>query len=154
MVEATVIDSAESILVITFSGIPITLDFRIMAQRFSSLQVLDQEPIAQISFDVPQPSTSPSTLVSRPTATNFPCEMGASFVTGVDGSIVSNFLFRSVASVISKVQALTCPIQLLYHTRHTTICASRRIRSRSNILVFLEYDRPYKSPITGFPTLS
>jgi nuclear RNA export factor len=74
--------------------------FRIMAQRFSSLQVLDQEPIAQISFDIPQTSTTSSTSIIRPTATKFPSEMGASFVTGVDGSIVSNFLFRFVASVI------------------------------------------------------
>ncbi|RDB26344.1 mRNA export factor mex67 [Hypsizygus marmoreus] len=62
-----------------------------MAQRFSSLEVLDQEAITQISFDLPVPSSTPS---AKPTAMTFPYEMGSSFVTGVDGSIVSNFLIR------------------------------------------------------------
>jgi len=65
-----------------------------MARRFTSLEVLDQEAIAQISFDVPQPSTS--TSVPKPNATTFPFEMGPSFVTGVDSNIVSNFLSRLV----------------------------------------------------------
>ncbi|KAF8333869.1 hypothetical protein F5887DRAFT_1063560 [Amanita rubescens] len=64
-----------------------------MARRFTSLEVLDQEAIAQISFDVPQPSTSTSS-VPKPNATTFPFEMGPSFVTGVDPNIVSNFLSR------------------------------------------------------------
>ncbi len=66
-----------------------------MARRFTSLEVLDQEAIAQISFDVPQPSTSTSS-VPKPNATTFPFEMGPSFVTGVDPNIVSNFLSRLV----------------------------------------------------------
>ncbi|KAF8731470.1 hypothetical protein AX14_004833 [Amanita brunnescens Koide BX004] len=64
-----------------------------MARRFRTLDVLDQEAIAQISFDIPQPSTSAST-VPKPNATTFPFEMGPSFVTGVDPSVVSNFLSR------------------------------------------------------------
>lgn len=79
-------------------SISITL-FSEMARRFSSLEVLDQEAIAQISFDVPQPSTS-SAAVKKPTATTFPFEMGPSFITGVDGSLVSNFLVRFVPLVI------------------------------------------------------
>lgn len=73
--------------------------FSEMARRFSSLEVLDQEAIAQISFDVPQPSTS-SAAVRKPTATTFPFEMGPSFITGVDGSLVSNFLVRFVLPVV------------------------------------------------------
>ena len=64
-----------------------------MARRFRSLEVLDQEAIAQISFDIPQPSTSASAAL-KPTATTFPFEMGPSFVTGVDPTVVSNFLSR------------------------------------------------------------
>ncbi|KAJ3499371.1 hypothetical protein NLJ89_g10107 [Agrocybe chaxingu] len=64
-----------------------------MVRRFTSLEVLDQEPITQISFDAPQPSTS-HVPVEKPTATVFPFEMGPSFVTGVDGAIVSKFLTR------------------------------------------------------------
>lgn len=66
-----------------------------MARRCSSLEVLDQEAITQISFDVPQPSTS-TAPIQKPNATTFPYEMGASFVTGVDGALVSNFLVRYV----------------------------------------------------------
>lgn len=68
--------------------------FRIeMARRLVSLQVLDQEAIAKISFDVPQASTSaPSVL--KPNATTFPFEMGSSFVTGADPALVSTFLSR------------------------------------------------------------
>ncbi|KAF8626606.1 hypothetical protein AX17_006524 [Amanita inopinata Kibby_2008] len=62
-----------------------------MARRFTSLEVLDQEAIAQISFDVPQPSASTS-RVSKPHAATFPFEMEPSFVTGVDPSLVSTFL--------------------------------------------------------------
>lgn len=59
------------------------------------MQVLDQQAIVKISFDVPQPSTS-TVPVQKPSATTFPFEMGASFVTGVDGALVSNFLARYV----------------------------------------------------------
>lgn len=64
-----------------------------LCRRFTSLEVLDQEAITQISFDVPQPSVSQADVI-KPTSTTFPCEMGPSFVTGVDGSIVSTFLIR------------------------------------------------------------
>lgn len=64
-----------------------------MARRFPSLTLLDQEPIVGIAFDAPGPSSS-TTVPKRPTATSFPHEMAASFITGVDGSIISNFLMR------------------------------------------------------------
>ncbi|KAF8637812.1 hypothetical protein AX16_010730 [Volvariella volvacea WC 439] len=69
-----------------------------VARRMSSLEVLDQEAIAQISFDVqttvPTVPTAALSTLKKPSPTTFPYEMGPSFVTGVDGSLVGNFLVR------------------------------------------------------------
>jgi hypothetical protein len=69
-----------------------------MARRFPSLEMLDQEAIVSITFDAPssQASTSAIPTEKRPAATAFPADMEPSFITGVDGSIVSNFLTRCV----------------------------------------------------------
>jgi len=56
--------------------------------------MLDQEAIATIAFDAPGPSSI--VAEKRPTATTFPCEMRPSFITGVEDSVVSNFLVRCV----------------------------------------------------------
>lgn len=64
-----------------------------MTRRFPSLEILDSEPVTQIGFDVPQPSTT-NTVVPKPSSTTFPTEMQPSFITGVDGAMVSNFLMR------------------------------------------------------------
>lgn len=64
-----------------------------MVRRFPSLTFLDKEVISQISFDSPQ-SAAPNFPVEKPNATSFPFEMNSSFITGVDGSIVSDFLVR------------------------------------------------------------
>ncbi|KAL4259591.1 NXF family protein [Pleurotus pulmonarius] len=64
-----------------------------MTRRFPSLEILDSEPVTQIGFDVPQPSTA-NTVIPKPSATTFPTEMQPSFITGVDGAMVSNFLMR------------------------------------------------------------
>jgi len=63
-----------------------------MARRFSSLEMLDSEPVAAISFDAPQ--TTASVSVKKPDATSFPFPMSGTFITGVDGQIVSAFLVR------------------------------------------------------------
>ena len=63
-----------------------------IARRFPSLEMLDQEAIVKIAFDVPQSSTAAH--VKRPAATTFPNEMQPSFVTGVDPSLINNFLMR------------------------------------------------------------
>lgn len=63
-----------------------------ITRRFSSLEMIDSEPVAQISFDVPQ-STS-AAPVKKPNATTFPVPMGPSMIYGVDGGLVSNFLVR------------------------------------------------------------
>ena len=83
-----------------------------VARRFPSLEMLDQEPIVKIAFDVPHASGSGTT--SRPNATTFPTEMMPSFITGVDGSIVSNFLMRCVLS--SSPHTSTSFIYLFPHT--------------------------------------
>ncbi|KAG1733591.1 uncharacterized protein EDB91DRAFT_1148242 [Suillus paluster] len=64
-----------------------------MARRFTSLIMLDQEAIATIAFDAPGPSSTPVTE-KRATATTFPYEMRPPFITGVEDSVVSNFLVR------------------------------------------------------------
>ncbi|KIK98414.1 hypothetical protein PAXRUDRAFT_823890 [Paxillus rubicundulus Ve08.2h10] len=64
-----------------------------MARRFPSLVMLDQEAIATIAFDAPGPSTA-SVTERRATATKFPYEMKPSFITGVQESVISNFLVR------------------------------------------------------------
>jgi len=67
-----------------------------MARRFVSLTLLDQEAIAAISFDAPGTSGPSAPVPKGPTATTFPAEMGPSFITGIEGSIVGNFLMRLV----------------------------------------------------------
>ncbi|KAG6331184.1 hypothetical protein ID866_7905 [Astraeus odoratus] len=62
-------------------------------RRFPSLVMLDQEAIATISFDAPGPSSSAASE-ERPTATTFPFEMKPSFITGVENTLISNFLGR------------------------------------------------------------
>lgn len=69
--------------------------FSEVARRFPSLEMLDQEPVVKIAFDVPLASTSasvPSKL--RSGSSSFPSDMMPSFVTGVDGNLISNFLMQ------------------------------------------------------------
>ena len=66
-----------------------------MTKRFPALEVLDQEAVTRISFDVPSGS-APHSTPSGPSTTTFPFPMSPSFVTGVDGSLISNFLTRCV----------------------------------------------------------
>ncbi|KAJ7690139.1 hypothetical protein B0H17DRAFT_1065625 [Mycena rosella] len=68
-----------------------------MARRFLTLELLDQEAIAKISFDVAQSddlASTPAGRVKPPSATTFPFNMGPSFIDGVDPSLVSTFLSR------------------------------------------------------------
>lgn len=66
-----------------------------MLRRIPSLEVLDGEAIAKISFDAPQAGDS-NVTVEAPRATSFPFDMGPSFVTGVDSETMGGFLVRSV----------------------------------------------------------
>lgn len=64
-----------------------------IARRFPALEILDQEAIVKIAFDNPQASTS-TAAPKQPAPNAFPTEMMPSFVTGVDGNLISNFLMR------------------------------------------------------------
>ncbi|KAF7327415.1 hypothetical protein MKEN_00319300 [Mycena kentingensis (nom. inval.)] len=65
-------------------------------RRFLTLELLDQEPVTKIAFDVAQgdAATVPTGAVPAPSATIFPFEMGPSFIDGVDPTVVSTFLSR------------------------------------------------------------
>lgn len=67
-------------------------------RRFASLEVLDQEAVTKIAFDAPAvPVASSSKTKPRHPAHNaFPLDMAGSFITGVDGSIISTFLTRYI----------------------------------------------------------
>ncbi|KAK7690835.1 hypothetical protein QCA50_005936 [Cerrena zonata] len=65
-----------------------------MARRFPSLEMLDQEPIQKITFDVQPAESSSKPIAQSETPTTFPNDMGSSFVTGVPGNVVSDFLMR------------------------------------------------------------
>ncbi|KAJ7183222.1 hypothetical protein C8R46DRAFT_1066309 [Mycena filopes] len=69
---------------------------RELARRFLTLELLDQEAIAKISFDVAQSDGAAPRAgsVKPPSATTFPFEMGPSFIDGVDPTLVSTFLSR------------------------------------------------------------
>ena len=70
-----------------------------VARRFPALDILDQEPVVKIGFDVPHASTS-KPAVALPAATTFPYYMMPSLITGVDGGFVSRFLTRYVPSAV------------------------------------------------------
>ncbi|KAF8434089.1 hypothetical protein L210DRAFT_3554016 [Boletus edulis BED1] len=107
-----------------------------MARRFPSLVMLDQEAIATIGFDAPGPSSGPVTE-KRPTATSFPYEMKPSFITGVEDSIISNFLVRFFPLFDDQRAALLDayhPSATFSFSVNTTIPARARIQGLHNQL--------------------
>ncbi|KAG6860431.1 hypothetical protein C0995_011199 [Termitomyces sp. Mi166 len=101
---------------------------RDVTSRFTSLEVLDQVAIAQIAFDGPGPSTAPA---AKPTASTFPVEMGPSFITGVDGGIVSNFLVRFFNAMDTQRSLLLDaydPNATFSFSANTTIAARARVQ--------------------------
>ncbi|EMD34096.1 hypothetical protein CERSUDRAFT_117603 [Gelatoporia subvermispora B] len=100
-----------------------------IARRFPSLEILDSEAIAKIAFDVPQASTS-TAAPAQPAATTFPCEMGSSFLTGVDGGIISNFFMRFFPLFDTQRSALVD----VYHSEATfSFSANTTIPARARI---------------------
>ena len=76
-----------------------------MMRRFASLEVLDQEAVTKIAFDAPAAPVASSSK-SRPSGqlqTTYPFDMAGSFITGVDGSIISTFLTRYVALLLCQI---------------------------------------------------
>ena len=69
-----------------------------MTRRFPSLEVLDLEAVTKISFDdtLSASASKPEKPdpFSRAGPSTFPYPMGPSFITGVDGSVISSFLAR------------------------------------------------------------
>lgn len=116
-----------------------------VARRFPSLEMLDQEPIVKISFDVPHATISgPSAASHRPNATTFPVEMMPPFVTGVDGTFVSNFLMRydiiCIAGTAGNAHTLLAHApQVLPIIRHPTRCIDRRISSFRHLFLLCEH---------------
>ena len=77
---------------VPYNRSPYSITHSEVARHFPSLELLDQEPIVKIAFDIPHASTSGAP--HHPTATSFPLDMMPSFVTGVDGNVIGNFLGR------------------------------------------------------------
>ncbi|KAG6884983.1 hypothetical protein C0993_006815 [Termitomyces sp. T159_Od127] len=104
---------------------------RDITSRFTSLEVLDQVAIAKIAFDGPGPSTAPAPAAAKPSASTFPVEMGPSFITGVDGSIVSNFLVRFFNAMDTQRNLLLDaydPNATFSFSANTTIAARARVQ--------------------------
>ncbi len=63
--------------------------------------MLDQEPITTISFNAPEASSSTAVEMKRPPQTFFTREMAPSFITGIDSSVVNEFLTKYVSRGLS-----------------------------------------------------
>jgi hypothetical protein len=73
----------------------LTMIGRDIVKRFPALEMLDNEPIVKVGFDTPTPHPNPSHRLTPILTTNsFARPMAPSFITGVDGSLVSEFLTR------------------------------------------------------------
>ncbi|KAI1797343.1 NTF2-like protein [Ganoderma leucocontextum] len=64
-----------------------------VARRFPSLEILDGEAVTRVGFDAPAASTS-SPFQAPSMLSTFAWKMEPSFIAGVDGSLVVNFLMR------------------------------------------------------------
>ena len=70
---------------------------RDIIKRFPALEMLDSEPIVKVGFDAPTPHANPShRLTPVPTTNSFARPMATSFITDVDGGLISEFLTRQV----------------------------------------------------------
>lgn len=75
----------------------ITSIVRDIIKRFPALEMLDNERIVKVGFDAPTPHADSSHRVTpAPTTNSFARPMAPSFVTNVDGTLVSEFLTRCV----------------------------------------------------------
>ena len=79
-------------------------------RRFPTLEILDKEPVAKISFDAPQISHSVGSTGSLKAAKEFPALMRPPLVAGVDGGIITSFFARYVFTrPISRVSSHRSP---------------------------------------------
>ncbi|KAF8273335.1 NTF2-like protein [Lactarius quietus] len=63
-------------------------------RRFPTLEILDKEPVAKISFDAPPISHSAGPAGSLKAAKEFPALMRPPLIAGVDGGIITSFFAR------------------------------------------------------------
>ncbi|KAJ7352356.1 hypothetical protein DFH08DRAFT_858626 [Mycena albidolilacea] len=105
---------------------------REVTRRFLTLELLDQEPIAKISFDVASDGAAAgSSSVKPPDATTFPFQMGPSFIDGVDPSLVSTFLSRFFPAFDAQRPSLSdvyTPASTFSFSANTSIPARARIQ--------------------------
>jgi nuclear RNA export factor len=95
--------------------------------------MLDGFPVVRIAFDAPAASTSRGSGDIKPPPKVFPCEMQPSFITGIDGAIVSNFLGRFFNAYDTQRVAL----QPAYHPAATfSFSANTSIPHRSRMQGF------------------
>ncbi|EJF64631.1 NTF2-like protein [Dichomitus squalens LYAD-421 SS1] len=76
-----------------------------VARRFPSLEILDGEPVARVGFDAPTALTS-APPQARTMLSTFAWNMEPSFIAGVDGGLVVNFLTRFFPSFDNQRGAL------------------------------------------------
>ncbi|KAF7312070.1 hypothetical protein MIND_00219200 [Mycena indigotica] len=101
-------------------------------RRFLTLELLDQEPVTKIAFDVAQvdPTAPTAVAVPAPSATTFPFKMGPSFIDGVDPAVVSNFLSRFLPMFDTQRPQLAdayTPASTFSFSANTTIPSRARI---------------------------
>lgn len=63
-------------------------------RRFPTLEILDQEAVTKISFDVPQTPHPIASSGSHPIAKDFPALIQPPLIAGVDGGIITSFFAR------------------------------------------------------------
>jgi nuclear RNA export factor len=114
--------------------------------------MLDQQPVVRIAFDVPEGSSSGPKDAIKPPPTYFPCEMGGSFITGVDGGVISNFLGRYFNAFDTQRGAL----QQVYHPAATfSFSANTTIPTRSRMAGFQHSkEMPNQTSLEWGPWLS
>jgi hypothetical protein len=88
-------------------------------RRFPTLEILDKEPVAKISFDAPPVSHSAGPTGPLNVAKEFPALMCPPLIAGVDGGIITSFFARYVytplllgAPLIAIIDSSLCLIHI------------------------------------------
>ena len=109
--------------------------FSNIMRRFPTLEILDKEPVAKISFDAPQISHSAAPTGSLKVAKEFPALMRPPLIAGVDGGIITSFFARYVSTLspffVSLLIALLAFSHCLIHKGLPyQMCITSSLRSR------------------------
>ncbi len=96
--------------------------FSNIMRRFPTLEILDKEPVAKISFDAPQISHSAGPTDSLKVAKEFPALMRPPLIAGVDGGIITSFFARYVSTLPTRVSSHRYPSFFpLFDTQRATL---------------------------------